>query len=279
VPFEGDLDDYRKFLLSGDNAPTRPPEPELKHTKEHARRRRGEKRQTLRPLKEASRRRVRSRALQAKSPSWTKAVRSLPVHQKIPPIGSAVSKSAPKQCANWPRSKACGWRRRKNMNLALRRTKTSCLLCSRGNPWFPRIIEQSQVLVGDLSVLVSFPATRGARMSDNRFFRRDGRSHWPLWRKKLAPNCCSRSGRASSSATSRSGTGGKDDIAVFCMSAMPAPSPGAMPASSSPAKSWAITRTMVAPCCWPAIRAWPSPSWPHHFIPPAAPQSSSIPAP
>jgi ATP-binding cassette subfamily F protein 3 len=56
TPFEGDLDDYRKFLLTGDNAPTRraennkPAEP--KPTKEIARRSNAEKRQTLKPLKD-----------------------------------------------------------------------------------------------------------------------------------------------------------------------------------------------------------------------------------
>ena len=42
TPFEGDLDDYRKFLLTGDNAPTRRAEsnhqPEAKASKEEARR-------------------------------------------------------------------------------------------------------------------------------------------------------------------------------------------------------------------------------------------------
>src|SRR5580692_8733263 len=39
VPFEGDLDDYRRFLLSGDNAPNRRvEEPEAKPSKEDARR-------------------------------------------------------------------------------------------------------------------------------------------------------------------------------------------------------------------------------------------------
>jgi ATP-binding cassette subfamily F protein 3 len=51
TPFEGDLDDYRRFLLSGDNAPTRRA-PEVKATKEDARRSSAEKRQTLKPLKD-----------------------------------------------------------------------------------------------------------------------------------------------------------------------------------------------------------------------------------
>jgi ATP-binding cassette subfamily F protein 3 len=53
TPFEGDLDDYRKFLLSGENAPTRrAAEPEVKATKEVARRSNAEKRQNLKPLKD-----------------------------------------------------------------------------------------------------------------------------------------------------------------------------------------------------------------------------------
>ncbi|MEY4965793.1 MAG: hypothetical protein RL274_1376 [Pseudomonadota bacterium] len=53
TPFEGDLDDYRKFLLTGTNAPTRrSEEPEAKPTKEVARRSNAEKRQTLKPLKD-----------------------------------------------------------------------------------------------------------------------------------------------------------------------------------------------------------------------------------
>ena len=56
TPFEGDLDDYRRFLLTGDNAPTRRVEnnsaPEAKVSKEDARRNAAEKRQNLKPLKD-----------------------------------------------------------------------------------------------------------------------------------------------------------------------------------------------------------------------------------
>jgi ATP-binding cassette subfamily F protein 3 len=53
TPFEGDLDDYRKFLLSGDNAPTRrAPVAEVKVNKDEARRSNAEKRQNLKPLKD-----------------------------------------------------------------------------------------------------------------------------------------------------------------------------------------------------------------------------------
>ncbi|HLJ51985.1 MAG TPA: ABC-F family ATP-binding cassette domain-containing protein [Rhizomicrobium sp.] len=49
-PFDGDLDDYRRYLLSGDAAPAR--EPEAKAAKESARRDGAEKRRQLRPLKD-----------------------------------------------------------------------------------------------------------------------------------------------------------------------------------------------------------------------------------
>jgi len=56
TPFEGDLDDYRRFLLSGDNAPTRRVEHaapvDAKASKEEARRSAAEKRHTLKPLKD-----------------------------------------------------------------------------------------------------------------------------------------------------------------------------------------------------------------------------------
>jgi ATP-binding cassette subfamily F protein 3 len=56
TPFEGDLDDYRRFLLSGDNAPTRrvesAPAPESKTSKEDSRRSAAEKRHNLKPLKD-----------------------------------------------------------------------------------------------------------------------------------------------------------------------------------------------------------------------------------
>jgi ATP-binding cassette subfamily F protein 3 len=51
-PFDGDLDDYRRFLLTGDNAPTRRDEPAPKIKKEEVRRDAAEKRKALRPLKE-----------------------------------------------------------------------------------------------------------------------------------------------------------------------------------------------------------------------------------
>src|SRR5579872_2650444 len=49
-PFDGDLDDYRRYLLSGDAAPAR--EPEAKAAKDTARRDGAEKRRQLKPLKD-----------------------------------------------------------------------------------------------------------------------------------------------------------------------------------------------------------------------------------
>ncbi len=52
-PFDGDLDDYRRFLLSGENAPSAArEEPAPKLSKEELRREAAEKRKTLKPLKE-----------------------------------------------------------------------------------------------------------------------------------------------------------------------------------------------------------------------------------
>jgi ATP-binding cassette subfamily F protein 3 len=56
TPFEGDLDDYRRFLLTGDNAPTRRAENntpiDAKASKEDVRRNAAEKRHNLKPLKD-----------------------------------------------------------------------------------------------------------------------------------------------------------------------------------------------------------------------------------
>jgi ATP-binding cassette subfamily F protein 3 len=56
TPFEGDLEDYRRFLLTGDNAPTRRVEaistPDAKAGKDGARRNAAEKRHNLKPLKD-----------------------------------------------------------------------------------------------------------------------------------------------------------------------------------------------------------------------------------
>jgi ATP-binding cassette subfamily F protein 3 len=51
-PYDGDLDDYRRFLLTGKNAPARREEPAPKVSKEDARKLEAEKRRLLKPLKE-----------------------------------------------------------------------------------------------------------------------------------------------------------------------------------------------------------------------------------
>jgi len=51
-PYDGDLDDYRRFLLSGKNAPARREEPAPKVSKEDTRKAEAEKRRALKPLKE-----------------------------------------------------------------------------------------------------------------------------------------------------------------------------------------------------------------------------------
>ena len=51
-PFDGDLDDYRRFLLSGKNTPTRREAPAPKAKKEDARRDTAERRRQMKPLKE-----------------------------------------------------------------------------------------------------------------------------------------------------------------------------------------------------------------------------------
>ncbi|HEV2650127.1 MAG TPA: ABC-F family ATP-binding cassette domain-containing protein [Rhizomicrobium sp.] len=52
-PYDGDLDDYRRFLLSGDNAPTRRVEaPAPAQSKDEARREAAERRRQLKPLKD-----------------------------------------------------------------------------------------------------------------------------------------------------------------------------------------------------------------------------------
>jgi ATP-binding cassette subfamily F protein 3 len=92
-PFEGDLDDYRRFLLNGDNKPTRRAEPELKPTKEIARRGAADKRKELKPLKD----RIDSAesqiaALQAELVKLDRALSDPLLFTRDPAKGSAVSK-------------------------------------------------------------------------------------------------------------------------------------------------------------------------------------------
>jgi ATP-binding cassette, subfamily F, member 3 len=93
TPFEGDLDDYRRFLLSGDNKPSRRAEPEAKPTKDVARRGAAEKRKGLKPLKD----RIDSAesqiaALQMELAKLDRALSDPLLFTRDPAKGSAVSK-------------------------------------------------------------------------------------------------------------------------------------------------------------------------------------------
>jgi ATP-binding cassette subfamily F protein 3 len=93
TPFEGDLDDYRRFLLSGDNAPTRRAEPEAKPTKEVVRRSNAGKRQMLKPLKDkvnAAEHQIA--ALTAEVAKLDKSLSDPLLFTNDPAKGSAVSK-------------------------------------------------------------------------------------------------------------------------------------------------------------------------------------------
>ena len=93
APFEGDLDDYRRFLLSGDNRPNRRAEPEAKPSKEETRRGGAEKRQSLRPLKErieAAESQVA--ALQAELAKLDRSLSDPLLFTNDPAKGNAVSK-------------------------------------------------------------------------------------------------------------------------------------------------------------------------------------------
>ena len=92
TPFDGDLDDYRRFLLSGDNAPSRPA-PEAKVNKQDARRDAASKRQALKPLKDridAAESQVT--ILQAELAKLDKSLADPLLFAKDPAKGSAVSK-------------------------------------------------------------------------------------------------------------------------------------------------------------------------------------------
>jgi len=94
TPFEGDLDDYRKFLLTGDNAPTRRVDvPEVKATKEVVRRSNAEKRHSLKPLKDkVSAAEHQIAALTAEIAKLDKSLSDPLLFTNDPAKGSAVSK-------------------------------------------------------------------------------------------------------------------------------------------------------------------------------------------
>jgi ATP-binding cassette subfamily F protein 3 len=93
-PFEGDLDDYRRFLLTGDNRPTRKlDEPAAKPKKEEARRSNASKRHSLKPLKDkvdAAESQIAT--LQAEIAKLDRSLSDPLLFTKDPAKGSAVSK-------------------------------------------------------------------------------------------------------------------------------------------------------------------------------------------
>jgi ATP-binding cassette subfamily F protein 3 len=92
-PFEGDLDDYRRFLLSGDNRPTRRVEESAPKAKDEARRSAAGKRQNLKPLKDkvdAAESQIAT--LQAEIAKLDKSLADPLLFTRDPAKGSAVSK-------------------------------------------------------------------------------------------------------------------------------------------------------------------------------------------
>jgi len=93
-PFDGDLDDYRKFLLTGDNRPTRKvEEPTAKPKKDEARRANASKRHSLKPLKDkvdAAESQIAT--LQAEIAKLDKSLSDPLLFTKDPAKGTAVSK-------------------------------------------------------------------------------------------------------------------------------------------------------------------------------------------
>jgi len=93
TPYEGDLDDYRRFLLAGDNAPTRRVETDAKPTKESTRRDSAQKRRELKPLKDrADSAESQIAALQGELAKLDRALADPLLFTRDPAKGSAVSK-------------------------------------------------------------------------------------------------------------------------------------------------------------------------------------------
>ena len=116
TPFEGDLDDYRRFLLSGDNTATRRvpvvDEPEVKVSKEEvAPQRCREARQPQAAEGQGRRRRIPDRDLdQPNSPSWTRRCPIPCCSPRIRPRRAPFPRSAPMRRASWRPPKRPGWR-------------------------------------------------------------------------------------------------------------------------------------------------------------------------
>jgi ATP-binding cassette subfamily F protein 3 len=92
-PFEGDLDDYRKFLLTGENRATRRVEVAAPKSKDENRRSAAGKRQNLKPLKDkvdAAESQITT--LQAEIAKLDKSLADPLLFTRDPAKGSAVSK-------------------------------------------------------------------------------------------------------------------------------------------------------------------------------------------
>jgi ATP-binding cassette subfamily F protein 3 len=92
-PFEGDLDDYRRFLLTGDNRPTRRVEEPTPKGKDETRRSNASRRHSLKPLKdkvEAAESQIAT--LNAELAKLDKALADPLLFTRDPAKGSAVSK-------------------------------------------------------------------------------------------------------------------------------------------------------------------------------------------
>jgi ATP-binding cassette subfamily F protein 3 len=93
APFEGDLDDYRRYLLSGENVPSEKPALQPKQTKEEARREAAERRRQLKPLKDKADIEERQIAsLNAEIAKYDKALADPLLFVHDPAKGNAVSK-------------------------------------------------------------------------------------------------------------------------------------------------------------------------------------------
>jgi ATP-binding cassette subfamily F protein 3 len=93
TPFEGDLEDYRRFLLSGDNVPMARMEEAPKQSKEDARREAAERRRQLKPLKEKADIEERQiETLNAEIAKYDKALSDPLLFSRDPAKGNAVSK-------------------------------------------------------------------------------------------------------------------------------------------------------------------------------------------
>ncbi len=93
APFDGDLEDYRRFLLSGDNTPMARKPAAPKVTKEEVRRDAAEKRRQLRPLKEKVEIVEHQIAeLTAELAKYDRALADPLLFSRDPAKGSAVSK-------------------------------------------------------------------------------------------------------------------------------------------------------------------------------------------